>query len=66
MGTANQVQVLDESVCISHNTNTLEKGMNLIIFPRAIGKIVKQTGLFKKKRSMATGLGEEKLWIKAC
>ena len=26
--TANQVQILDETVRISHNTNTLEKGKN--------------------------------------
>ena len=32
-----RVQVLDETDCISHNTNTLGKGMNPIILPPAIG-----------------------------
>ena len=38
MDTANQVQALDEAVCISHNSNTLGKGMHPNIFPPAIGK----------------------------
>ena len=29
---------LDETDCISHSTNTLGKGMNLIILPPAMGK----------------------------
>ena len=29
---------LDETVCISHRTNTLGKGMNRIILPPAMGK----------------------------
>ena len=33
-----QVQILDEADSISHSTNTLEKGMNLIIFPSVMGK----------------------------
>ena len=32
------VQILDETDCISHSTNTLEKGMNPIILPPAMGK----------------------------
>ena len=30
-----QVQILDETDCISHSTNTLGKSMNRIIFPPA-------------------------------
>ena len=32
------VQILDKTVCISHNANTLGKGMNPIILPPAIDK----------------------------
>ena len=35
---ATRVQILDETDCISYSTNTLGKGMNLIIFPPAMGK----------------------------
>ena len=38
MDTATQVQILDETDCISHCTNTLGKGMNPIILPPAMGK----------------------------
>ena len=38
MDTATQVQILDETDCISHNTNILWKGMNPIILPPAMGK----------------------------
>ena len=38
MDTATRVQILDETDCISHSTNTLGKGMNPIIFTPAIGK----------------------------
>ena len=38
MNTATRVQILDETDCISHSTNTLGKGMNLIILPPAMGK----------------------------
>ena len=33
-----QVQILDETDYISHSTNTLEKDMNPIILPPAMGK----------------------------
>ena len=33
-----RVQILDETDCISHSTNTLGKGMNPIILPQAMGK----------------------------
>ena len=33
MDTLTRVQILDEIDCISHSTNTLGKGMNLIILP---------------------------------
>ena len=32
------VQILDETDCISHSTNTLGKRMNPIILPPAMGK----------------------------
>ena len=38
MDTATRVQILDETDCISHNTNTLGKGMNPIILSPAMGK----------------------------
>ena len=36
-GHNDRVQILDEADCISHSTNTLGKGMNLIILPPAMG-----------------------------
>ena len=36
----------DETDCISHSTNTLGKGMNPIILPPAMGKIVGRTMFF--------------------
>ena len=38
MDTAMRVEILDETDCISHSTNTLGKGMNPIILPPAMGK----------------------------
>ena len=38
MDTATRVQILAETDCISHSTNTLGKGMNPIILPPAMGK----------------------------
>ena len=38
LDTATRVQILDETDCISHSTNTLGKGMNPIILPPAMGK----------------------------
>ena len=38
MGTANQVQILNEAGCISHSSTILGKGMNPIIFSLAMGK----------------------------
>ena len=38
MGTTTRVQILDQTDCISHITNTLGKGMNPIILPPAMGK----------------------------
>ena len=38
MNTVTRVQILDETDCISHSTNTLGKGMNPIILPPAMGK----------------------------
>ena len=38
MDPVTRVQILDETDCISHRTNTLGKGMNPIILPAAMGK----------------------------
>ena len=38
MDTAIRVQIVDETDCIVHSTNTLGKGMNPIILPPAMGK----------------------------
>ena len=38
MDTTTRVQILDETDCISHSTNTLGEGMNPIILPTAMGK----------------------------
>ena len=45
--------------CISHSTNILGKGMNPIILPPAMGKIVGQTRFFSLGE--ATSLGQGKL-----
>ena len=58
-GHGNTNSNLDETDCISHCTNTLEKGMNPIILPPAMGKIVGQTRFFSLGE--ATSLGEGKL-----
>ncbi len=36
MDTVTRVQILNETDCILHSTNTLGKGMNLIILPPAM------------------------------
>ena len=38
MNSAKRIQILDETVYISHSANTLGKGMNPIILPLARGK----------------------------
>ena len=38
MDTATRVQILDETNCTSHSTNTIGKGMNPIILPPAMGR----------------------------
>ena len=38
MNTATLVQILDDTDCISHSTNSLGKGMNPIILPPDMGK----------------------------
>ena len=58
------VQILDKAVDISHNANSLGKGTILDYSPSCYGYIVGQTELFNL--GMATGLGEEKLWILTC
>ncbi len=61
MDTATRVQILNEADCISHSTNTLEKGMNPIILPSAI---VGHTGFLSLGE--ATSLGEGNPWIETC
>ena len=39
MDIVTRVQFLDKTVCISHSTNTLGKGMNPTILPSAMGKL---------------------------
>ena len=55
MDTAIRVQILDETDCISHCTNTLGKGMNPIILPPAMGNVVviPRTILPRRKRRCA-------------
>ena len=38
MDTATRVQIIDETDCISHSTNTLGNGMNPIILPPVMGR----------------------------
>ena len=59
MHTATRVQILDDTDCISRSTNTLWKGMNPIILPPAMGKLVGQTDFFSLGEE--TSLGEGKL-----
>ena len=59
MDTVTQVQILDETDCISHCTNTLGKGMNPTILPPAMGKVIGQTRFFSLGE--ATSQGEGKL-----
>ena len=59
MDTMTQVQILEETVCISHSTNTLGKSMNQTILPPAMDKIVDHTGFFSL--GMAPSLEEGKL-----
>ena len=53
MDTVTWVQIPDESLSISHNANTVRKGMNPTILPPAMGTIAGQTVLFNL--AMATG-----------
>ena len=38
MDTVTRVQIMDQTNCIPHSTNTLEKGINPIILPPPMGK----------------------------
>ena len=58
MNTATRVQILGETDCVSHSI-TLGNGMNPIILPPAMGKIVGQTEFFSLGE--ATSLGEGKI-----
>ena len=40
MDRTTQVQILDEAICISHSTNTLEKTMDPIILPLVMGRLL--------------------------
>ena len=39
-----QVQILDETICISYSTITLGKGMNLFVLPPAMKKQLGRLG----------------------
>ena len=54
MDTPTRVQILDETGCISHSTNTLGKGMNPIILPPAM---VGQTIIFSLGETTSLGEG---------
>ena len=64
MDMATRVQIPDKAVCVSHNANTLGKGMSPTLFSQAMLKMIRQIGLFNLGR--ATSLGEGKLWIQTC
>ena len=38
MKLVNQVQILDEAVCVSLHANAIEKGMNPSVLPLTMGK----------------------------
>ena len=57
MNIVTQVQILDETVCISHSANALVKGMYLTILFLAI----KRRGDWAFNLGIATSLGERKL-----
>ena len=38
MDAATRVQILEEAICIAHNTNDYGKSINLTILPIAMGK----------------------------
>ena len=61
-----RVQILDETDCISHSTNTLGKGMNPIILPPAIGKIVGQTRFFSLGEAASLEGNSEFKPVKLC
>ena len=55
--TAIRVQILGETVYISHSANFIRKGMNPIILPPALGK---QSEKLNSNLSMGADLGEGK------
>ena len=59
MDMVTRVQILDEGVFTSHCAYTFGKGVNSIIFPSAMDKIVGQSELFSL--GMATSQGEEEI-----
>ena len=56
--------VLQSRYYVHFRANTLGKGMNPLILPPAMGKIVGRTRFFSLGE--ATSLGEGKLWIQTC
>ena len=57
VGNGHEIKSWTRLIAFSHSTNTLGKGMNPIIIPPAMGKIVRQTRFFSLGK--ATSLGEE-------
>ena len=62
MDTATRVRILDKTDGISHNTNTLGKGMNPNILPQAMGKYYGRLC----SSALVSSLGEGKLRIQTC
>ena len=58
MDTTTRVQILDETDCFSHCTNTPGKDMNPIILPPAMGKIAGQTEFFCLGEAICLGEGK--------
>ena len=56
--------VLQSRYYVHFRANTIGKGMNPLILPPAMGKIVGRTRFFSLGE--ATSLGEGKLWIQTC
>ena len=49
-----RVQILDEAICISLNTNAFMKDMNQSLLTTALGKMVGQTGFSSLSRATST------------
>ena len=64
MDTATRVQILDETNCISHSTNTLGKGMNPIILSPSMGKYLQPWWVNESKKKKTLNSKPVKLHLK--